>query len=76
MQIKIISKNPNCGYCITLHNLRFMPRPKSDLTGQTIYVAVRTTPSLKEEFKRLGGASWLRRFLSNSIEKNRQDKKT
>ena len=53
-----------------------MPRPKSDLTGQTIYVAVRTTPSLKEEFKRLGGASWLRRFLANSIEKHRQEKKT
>ena len=53
-----------------------MPRPKSDLTGQTIYVAVRTTLPLKQEFQRLGGASWLRRFLSNSIEKNRLDKKT
>ena len=51
-----------------------MPRPKSDLTGQTIYVAVRTTPSLKEEFKRLGGASWLRRFLSDSIEKHQKTK--
>ena len=51
-----------------------MPRPKSDLTGQTIYVAVRTTPSLKEEFKRLGGASWLRRFLSDSLNKHQQTK--
>jgi len=76
LPIKIISKNPDCGICITLHNHASMPRPKSDLTGQTIYVAVRTTPSLKEEFKRLGGASWLRRFLSQSIEKNRQQKKT
>ena len=51
-----------------------MPRPKSDLTGQTIYVAVRTTPSLKEEFKRLGGAAWLRRFLSDSLHKHQQEK--
>ena len=74
--MKFISENPDCGYCITLHNLRSMPRPKSDLTGQTIYVAVRTPPSLKEEFKRLGGAAWLRRFLANSIEKHQQQKKT
>jgi len=53
-----------------------MPRPKSDLTGQTIYVAVRTTLPLKEEFKRLGGAAWLRRFLANSLEKHQQQKKT
>jgi len=51
-----------------------MPRPKSDITGQTIYVAVRTTLPLKEEFKRLGGASWLRRFLANSLEKHQQEK--
>jgi hypothetical protein len=53
-----------------------MPRPKSDLTGQTIFIGVRTTPSLKEEFKRLGGASWLRRVLSQSLEKHQQEKKT
>ena len=52
-----------------------MPRPKSDLTGQTIYVAVRTTLPLKEEFKRLGGALWLRRFLAQSLEKHQQEKK-
>ena len=51
-----------------------MPRPKSDLTGQTIYVAVRTTLPLKQEFQRLGGATWLRRFLSNSLEKHQQTK--
>jgi len=52
-----------------------MPRPKSDLTGQTIYVAVRTTLPLKQEFQRLGGAIWLRRFLSNSLEKHQQETK-
>ena len=52
-----------------------MPRPKSELTGQTIYVAVRTTLPLKEEFQRLGGAAWLRRFLAQSLEKHQQEKK-
>ena len=51
-----------------------MPRPKSDLTGQTVYVAVRATPSLKEEFKRLGGSIWLRRFLAQSLENHRKTK--
>ena len=53
-----------------------MPRPKSDLTGQTVYVAVRATPSLKEEFKRLGGSTWLRRFLAQSLENHRKTKET
>ena len=62
-------------YLFNTTQLTSMPRPKSDLTGQTIYVAVRTTLPLKEEFKRLGGAAWLRRFLAQSLEKHQQEKK-
>jgi hypothetical protein len=52
-----------------------MPRPKSDLTAGT-FIGVRATLLLKEEFKRLGGATWLRRFLTQSLEKHLQEKKT
>lgn len=37
-------------------------------------IAVRTTLPLREEFKRLGGAAWLRRFLAHSLEKHREEK--
>jgi hypothetical protein len=45
-----------------------MPRPKSELTGSTKNVGVRLTKSHYEEWKRLGGAMWLRRELSKSIQ--------
>jgi len=51
-----------------------MPRPPSELTGSTIQIAVRVTQPLKDEFKNLGGAMWLRKFLAKAIEqrKNRE----
>jgi hypothetical protein len=51
-----------------------MPRPPSELTGSTIQIAVRVTQPLKDEFKSLGGAMWLRKLLANAIEqrKNRE----
>ena len=51
-----------------------MPRPPSELTGSHIQIAVRVTKSLRDEFKSLGGAMWLRKLLANSIEqrKNRE----
>jgi hypothetical protein len=51
-----------------------MPRPPSELTGSTIQIAVRVTQPLKDEFKSLGGAMWLRKLLASSIEqrKNRE----
>jgi hypothetical protein len=54
-----------------------MPRPPSELTGSHIQIAVRVTKSLRDEFKNLGGAMWLRKLLANSIEQKRfqQDKK-
>ena len=48
-----------------------MPRPPSELTGLTIQIAVRVTKPLKDEFKSLGGAMWLRKLLANSIEQKR-----
>ena len=47
-----------------------MPRPKSDITTPSqIQVAARVTASMRDEFKRLGGAAWLRKVLSESLEK-------
>jgi hypothetical protein len=48
-----------------------MPRPPSELTGSQIQIAVRVTKSLRDEFKSLGGAMWLRKLLANSIEQKR-----
>ena len=45
-----------------------MPRPPSEITGTQIQIAVRVTQSLKDEFKNLGGATWLRKYLSHAIE--------
>jgi hypothetical protein len=53
-----------------------MPRPKTEMTKSGKTIAVRATLSEWNEFKRLGGASWLRRFLANSLEKHQQEKKT
>ena len=49
-----------------------MPRPKSEITNVQCVVAVRLTPSLRKEFHLLGGATWFRRFLAQSIEKRRE----
>jgi len=49
-----------------------MPRPPSEITGTQIQIAVRVTRSLKEEFKSLGGAMWLRKLLANAIEQRKK----
>lgn len=49
-----------------------MPRPPSEITGTHIQIAVRVTRSLKEEFKMLGGAIWLRKFLANAIQQRQK----
>jgi hypothetical protein len=46
-----------------------MPRPKSEITGKQIQVAVRVTSSQKAAFKQLGGAVWLRKQLTDELEK-------
>jgi len=46
-----------------------MPRPKSEITGKQISIAVRVTASQKDAFKQLGGAAWLRRHLASELER-------
>jgi len=50
-----------------------MPRPPSEITGSTVQIAVRVTQSLKDEFKNIGGAVWLRKLLANSIQTRRNN---
>lgn len=50
-----------------------MPRPPSEITGSSIQIAVRVTRSLKDEFKALGGAAWLRKLLAQSINNRRNN---
>ena len=46
-----------------------MPRPKSEITGKQISIAVRVTASQKDAFKQLGGAAWLRKQLTTELER-------
>jgi hypothetical protein len=47
-----------------------MPRPKSELTDNSKHIGVRLTAGQFQEWKRLGGAMWLRKQLSKSLEKH------
>lgn len=49
-----------------------MPRPKSEITGKQISIAVRVTASQKAAFKEIGGAVWLRKQLTAELEKRWQ----
>jgi len=44
-----------------------MPRPKSELTNQDVFIHVRVTHLQRVAFKELGGANWLRRLLREKI---------
>jgi hypothetical protein len=45
-----------------------MPRPKSEITDDSKHVGIRLTNAHYNEWKRLGGAMWLRRELSKNIQ--------
>lgn len=45
-----------------------MPRPKSEITAKQIQIAARVTKAHREEYKRIGGPVWLRKYLAQSIE--------
>ena len=46
-----------------------MPRPKSEITGpKQIQIATRVTKAMRDEYKRIGGPVWLRKYLAQSIE--------
>ena len=49
-----------------------MPRPKSELTKCGKTVGVRLTQSEYEEWIKLGGGKWLRKFLQESRDKKQK----
>ena len=53
-----------------------MPRPKSEITGKQIQIAVRVTESQKVAFKAIGGAVWLRKQLTDELERKWVAKKS
>jgi hypothetical protein len=53
-----------------------MPRPKSALTGQKGFVGMRLTEKQREVFYKLGGATWLRTYLNDIIDRREEDAKT
>ena len=50
-----------------------MPRPKSNLTGNTKNIGVRLTKAHYEEWKLLGGAQWLRKELTKKLQEKADD---
>ena len=51
-----------------------MPRPKSEITDDSKHVGIRLTSAHYNEWKRLGGAMWLRKELSKSLQRNKDDR--
>jgi len=51
-----------------------MTRPKSEITNVQCTVCIRLTPPLRDEYRRLGNANWLRKLLAQSIEQERLNK--
>jgi hypothetical protein len=46
-----------------------MPRPKTELTNNPKIVGARLTQELFKEWRKLGGAVWLRKYLEESQKK-------
>jgi len=46
-----------------------MPRPKSELTSNPKIVGARLTQELFKEWRKLGGAVWLRKYLEEHKQK-------
>jgi hypothetical protein len=46
-----------------------MPRPKSELTSNPKIVGARLTQELFKEWRKLGGAVWLRKYLTEQKQK-------
>jgi hypothetical protein len=44
-----------------------MPRPKSEITKNRMFVGLWLTPQQKDMFKDLGGVEWLRNYLNRQI---------
>lgn len=52
-----------------------MPRAKTELTGDSKHVGMRLTKPHYEEWKRLGGAQWLRKELSKKLQEKANDRR-
>ena len=50
-----------------------MPRPKTELTNNPKIVGARLTQELFKEWRKLGGAVWLRKYLEE--QKRKREKK-
>lgn len=48
---------------------RDVPRPKTELTNNPKIVGARLTQELFKEWRKLGGAVWLRKYLEESQKK-------
>jgi hypothetical protein len=44
-----------------------MPRPKSEITKNRVFVGMWMTPAQKEMFQTLGGVQWLRNKINREI---------
>jgi hypothetical protein len=53
-----------------------MPRPQSEITGKQIRIGARVTLSQREMFKKLGGSKWLRKQLTDELERKWVAKKS
>jgi hypothetical protein len=47
-----------------------MPRPKTDLTGNSKNVGIRLTPSQYAKWKEIGGPKWLRQQLAKLMQED------
>jgi hypothetical protein len=52
-----------------------MPRAKSELTNDNVHVGARLTKAHWQEWKRLGGAQWLRKVLAKSLQEKNNARK-
>ena len=52
-----------------------MPRPKSELTSNPKIVGARLTQELLKEWRKLGGAVWLRKYLAEHKQKRGANEK-
>jgi len=51
-----------------------MPRPKTELTANPKIVGARLTQELFKEWRKLGGAVWLRKYLVESQKRRSNEK--
>ena len=52
-----------------------MPRPKTELTANPKIVGARLTQELFKEWRKLGGAVWLRKYLAENTKRRNNETK-